>query len=93
MLIVIQDLADILTQKLHLDRDSKISFRDYRVAVRKNINLLQPFGKCLPDRQTCLTFMTTYTNLVSTMCDNYFEELCTMSECELRIYSKKRFAD
>lgn len=81
----------MLLRKMDLDRDGRISFRDYRETVRANILLLQPFGKCLPDREDCYNFMTTFTTKVTTEHFRFLEPF-TASEIELKAYQRRKFS-
>ncbi|XP_022915776.1 calaxin-like [Onthophagus taurus] len=57
----VKDMIEILTKKMDIDRDGKISFNDYRQTVVKEPMLLECLGKCLPARISVYTFVTTFT--------------------------------
>lgn len=42
------------------DRDGKISFDDYKQAVKENPAFLESFGKILPDRLPVFTLKNTF---------------------------------
>lgn len=52
----------MLTKKMDLDRDGKISFNDYKQSVVKQPMLLEVFGQCLPTRESIYSFMTTFSD-------------------------------
>lgn len=54
-------MIEVITKKMDLDRDGKISFNDYRQSVLKEPMMLEVLGKCLPSRLAVHTFITTYT--------------------------------
>ncbi|CAH0559185.1 unnamed protein product [Brassicogethes aeneus] len=62
-----KDLIEVITKKMDLDRDGKISFNDYRQTVLANPMLLEAFGYCLPSRGDINAFQTTFTNHVGKM--------------------------
>ncbi|XP_012152209.2 calaxin [Megachile rotundata] len=43
----VRDLSEMALKKLDVDRDGKISFQDYKVAVLEENLLLEAFGQCL----------------------------------------------
>ncbi|XP_029044750.2 EF-hand calcium-binding domain-containing protein 1-like [Osmia bicornis bicornis] len=43
----VRDLSEMALKKLDVDRDGKISFQDYKVAVTEEPLLLEAFGQCL----------------------------------------------
>ncbi|KAJ8979962.1 hypothetical protein NQ317_006407 [Molorchus minor] len=62
-----RDLIEVITKKMDIDRDGKISFNDYEQSVMKQPMLLEVFGQCLPTRTSIHTFTTTYVNAVGKM--------------------------
>nr|CAH7728544.1 unnamed protein product [Callosobruchus chinensis] len=56
----VKDMIEVITKKLDIDRDGKISFQDYKQTVLKNPMLLEVFGQCLPDRRSIYTFSSTF---------------------------------
>lgn len=60
--LAVKDLADIMVRKLDLDADGLISFSDYSNSVLRQYELLEVFGRCLPDRKCISTFMHTFTD-------------------------------
>ena len=54
-------MVEMIMKKLDLDRDNKISFKDYHDCVMKNPMLLETFGSSLPTRTAIDTFLTTFT--------------------------------
>lgn len=61
MKLFLKDLIEIVTKKMDLDRDGKISYHDYRTSVLKNPMLLEAFGQCLPSRHAVYSFLSTFT--------------------------------
>ncbi|XP_074025780.1 calaxin [Leptinotarsa decemlineata] len=57
----IKDMIEVITKKMDLDRDGKISFNDYRQSVLKQPMLLEAFGQCLPSRNAIHAFMISFT--------------------------------
>ncbi|KAK2587673.1 hypothetical protein KPH14_003791 [Odynerus spinipes] len=55
----IRDLSELALKKLDVDRDGKISFRDYETAVKGEPLLLEAFGQCLPTDENCTAFLKT----------------------------------
>lgn len=60
--LMVKDLADILMRKMDMDGDGEISFDDYAEAVRSQKQLLEVFGRCLPDVLSSVDFMQTFTS-------------------------------
>lgn len=58
----VKDSTSIVVRKMDLDGDGSISFDDYRNSVLKQKELLECFGRCLPDRMCAATFMHTFTD-------------------------------
>ncbi|CAH1968704.1 unnamed protein product [Acanthoscelides obtectus] len=56
----VKDMIEVITKKLDIDRDGKISFQDYKQSVQKQPMLLEVFGQCLPSRGAIYTFSTTF---------------------------------
>ncbi|XP_045465284.1 EF-hand calcium-binding domain-containing protein 1-like [Harmonia axyridis] len=56
-----KDLIEVITKKMDIDRDGKISFQDFRETVLKQPMILQAFGQCLPTRLAAFSFVTTFT--------------------------------
>lgn len=54
-----KDMVEILTKKMDIDRDGKISFNDYKTTVMYQPMLLECFGQCLPSRTAVHAFATT----------------------------------
>lgn len=59
--LMVKDLADILMRKLDIDGDGEISFEDYSQSVREQREILEIFGRCLPDITSAVGFMHTFT--------------------------------
>lgn len=57
-----KDLADTLVRKMDLDCDGVISFDDYYESVLQQPELLECFGRCLPERASAYKFMQTFTS-------------------------------
>ncbi|XP_023310280.1 EF-hand calcium-binding domain-containing protein 1-like [Anoplophora glabripennis] len=55
-----KEMIEVLTKKMDIDRDGKISFNDYRQTILKQPMLLEVFGQCLPTRENIHAFMTTF---------------------------------
>ncbi|XP_061853238.1 calaxin isoform X6 [Colius striatus] len=49
----IKDLVDIAMKKMDYDHDGRLSFVDFKKAVRDENLLLEAFGPCLPDIKCC----------------------------------------
>ncbi|KAJ8961349.1 hypothetical protein NQ318_014592 [Aromia moschata] len=62
-----RDMIEVITKKMDIDRDGKISFNDYKQSVVKQPMLLEVFGQCLPTRTDIHTFVTTFTNDIGKM--------------------------
>lgn len=59
--LAVKDLADIMVRKLDVDGDGVINFDDYRNSVLEQNELLECFGRCLPNRACAYSFMQTFT--------------------------------
>lgn len=55
----VRDLSELVLKKLDVDRDGKISFQDYKVAITKEPLLLEAFGQCLATDETCTCILAT----------------------------------
>ncbi|CAK9811319.1 clxn [Anthophora quadrimaculata] len=55
----VKDLSELALKKLDVDRNGKISFQDYKVAVLEEPLLLEAFGQCLPTDENCAAILTT----------------------------------
>ncbi|XP_031334503.1 EF-hand calcium-binding domain-containing protein 1-like [Photinus pyralis] len=53
----VKDLVELLTKKMDMDRDLKISFDDYRQTILKDPLLMECMGQCLPSRLSVHSFM------------------------------------
>lgn len=60
--LMVKEFADILVQKLDIDGDGEISHDDFAESVRKQRQLLECFGRCLPDLLSAVDFMKTFTD-------------------------------
>lgn len=60
--LAVKDLADIMIRHMDLDSDGIISFQDYVNSVRRQPELLECFGQCLPERASVTLFLTTFTS-------------------------------
>lgn len=58
----VKDMIEVITKKMDLDRDGKISFNDYRQSVLNQPMLLEALGQCLPSRLAVHAFLTTVTH-------------------------------
>lgn len=58
-----KDLADIIIKKIDVDGDGFVSLDDFRTAVRKNPELMQCLGQCLPKRSAAYAFLATFTDM------------------------------
>ncbi|XP_044757155.1 EF-hand calcium-binding domain-containing protein 1-like [Coccinella septempunctata] len=56
-----KDLIEVITKKMDIDRDGRISFQDFKETVMKQPMILQAFGQCLPTRLAAYSFVTTFT--------------------------------
>lgn len=55
----VRDMVDVIIKKLDVDRDGKISFKDYYQSVEKDPMLLEALGQCLPSQIAVISFVTT----------------------------------
>ncbi|XP_031840432.1 calaxin [Nomia melanderi] len=55
----VRDLSELVLKKLDVDRDGKISFQDYKVAITGEPLLLEAFGQCLATEETCACILAT----------------------------------
>ncbi|KAJ8921788.1 hypothetical protein NQ315_008414 [Exocentrus adspersus] len=62
-----KDLIEVITKKMDIDRDGKISYNDFKQTVLKQPMLLEAFGKCLPSRPDVHTFLSTFVQKVGKM--------------------------
>ncbi|XP_030760356.1 EF-hand calcium-binding domain-containing protein 1-like [Sitophilus oryzae] len=62
-----RDMIEVITKKMDIDRDGKISFQDYRQSVTKNPMLLEAFGQCLPSRIAAYSFLCTFAEIADTL--------------------------
>ncbi|XP_043589576.1 EF-hand calcium-binding domain-containing protein 1-like isoform X1 [Bombus pyrosoma] len=53
----VKDLSELALKKLDVDRDGKISFQDYKVAVTEEPLLLEAFGQCLSTDENCAAIL------------------------------------
>ncbi|CAD1478452.1 unnamed protein product, partial [Heterotrigona itama] len=53
----VKDLSELTLKKLDVDRDGKISFQDYKVAVTEEPLLLEAFGQCLSTDENCAAIL------------------------------------
>lgn len=60
--LMVKDLADIIVKKVDIDGDGEISYEDYSESVKKQREVLEIFGRCLPDLLSAIDFMTTFTH-------------------------------
>lgn len=60
--LMVKEFADILVRKLDIDGDGEISYEDFSESVKKQRELLQCFGRCLPDLLSTIDFMQTFTS-------------------------------
>ncbi|XP_001647702.2 EF-hand calcium-binding domain-containing protein 1 [Aedes aegypti] len=56
----VKDLVDIILHRMDIDRDGSISFEDYSQTVRRVPEMLECFGKALPDRGHVYAFTRTF---------------------------------
>lgn len=54
-------MLEVITKKIDVDRDGKISFTDYKTAVLHQPMMLEALGNCLPERTAAHAFVTTFT--------------------------------
>ncbi|XP_076284120.1 calaxin-like [Lasioglossum baleicum] len=55
----VKDLSELVLKKLDVDRDGKISFQDYKLAVMEEPLLLEAFGQCLATDENCSRIIDT----------------------------------
>lgn len=55
----VRDLSELALKKLDVDRDGKISFQDYKVAVLEEPLLLEAFGQCLATEENSASIIAT----------------------------------
>ncbi|XP_017779097.1 PREDICTED: EF-hand calcium-binding domain-containing protein 1-like [Nicrophorus vespilloides] len=55
----VKDMIEIITKKMDLDRDGKISYSDFKQTVTTQPMLLESFGQCLPSRMAVHAFAST----------------------------------
>lgn len=60
-LFFLQDMLEVITKKMDLDRDGKISFKDYKQTVLNQPMMLEALGTCLPSRYAAHAFITSFT--------------------------------
>lgn len=60
--LMVKDLADIIVKKIDLDGDGEISYEDFSQSVKEQREVLEIFGRCLPDLLSAIDFMTTFTH-------------------------------
>lgn len=60
--LMVKEFADILVKKLDVDGDGEISYEDFAHSVQNQRELLQCFGRCLPDLISANDFMQTFTS-------------------------------
>ncbi|XP_076682792.1 calaxin-like [Andrena cerasifolii] len=53
----VRDLSELALKKLDVDRDGKISFQDYKLAVLEEPLLLEAFGQCLATEDNCSSIL------------------------------------
>lgn len=63
----VKDMIEVITKKMDVDRDGKISYNDYKSTVLKQPMILEVFGQCLPSRQAVYAFITTFTHRIGKM--------------------------
>ena len=54
----VKDLVEITLKKMDYDKDSRLSYEDYRQAVQHEPLLLEAFGPCLPSQEHVDKFLT-----------------------------------
>lgn len=57
----VRDMIEFLMKKLDLDRDGKVSFKDFEAAIKLNPLLLECMGPVFPTREAANAFETTFT--------------------------------
>jgi hypothetical protein len=55
----VKDLVEMMLKKMDHDKDSKLSFEDYRISVNEDHLLLEAFGPCLPEVKVKNVFLKT----------------------------------
>ncbi|XP_012251101.1 calaxin isoform X2 [Athalia rosae] len=55
----VRDLSELALRKLDVDKDGKVSFEDYEIAIKEEPLLLETFGQCLPTEENCVSFLST----------------------------------
>lgn len=60
--LMVKDFADILMKKIDIDGDGEISYEDFSESVKEQRQVLEIFGRCLPDLLCAIDFMTTFTH-------------------------------
>ncbi|KAJ3664891.1 hypothetical protein Zmor_000426 [Zophobas morio] len=63
----VKDMIEVITKKMDVDRDGKISYNDYKVTVLQQPMMLEALGQCLPTREAIHTFITTFTPRIGKM--------------------------
>ncbi|KAJ3621184.1 hypothetical protein MTP99_003351 [Tenebrio molitor] len=63
----VKDMIEVITKKMDVDRDGKISFNDYKTTVLQQPMMLEALGQCLPSREAVHTFITTFTPRIGKM--------------------------
>jgi len=56
----VKDLVDITLKKMDKDHDGRLSFSDYKTAVKEEPLLLEAFGMCLPSETRRKAFLMKY---------------------------------
>lgn len=54
-------MLEVITKKMDLDRDGRISFNDYKQTVLNQPMMLEALGECLPSRLATHAFITSFT--------------------------------
>nr|XP_018896312.1 PREDICTED: EF-hand calcium-binding domain-containing protein 1-like [Bemisia tabaci] len=54
----VRDLVELVLRKMDQDKDGKISFNDFKIAVLNEPLLLEAFGQCLPSEASCNAFLS-----------------------------------
>ena len=55
-----KDLIEITLRKMDLDKDSRVSYKDFQGTVLKEPLLMEAFGQCLPHNNAGFAFMRQY---------------------------------
>ncbi|KYB25036.1 calaxin [Tribolium castaneum] len=63
----VKDMIEVITKKMDVDRDGKISYNDYKTTVLHQPMMLEALGQCLPTREAVHTFITTFTPRIGKM--------------------------